>query len=67
MGDIPFVTNLRIFLANENVQFFDYSDIVKINPEFEKTKYWKDNAHLNEMGANIFTSIFIKDIIHENN
>ena len=64
LGDFFFVSNLEDLLKKEKTHFVDYSKINKTFTQFKNTKYWKDNDHLNDLGANIFTSILINDLLN---
>ena len=61
LGNIYCNESLMNLFIEHNIEFYDYSDISLDHAIFKDTKYWKDNAHLNREGADIFTDILIRD------
>ena len=51
---------MNLFIEHD-IEFYNYSDILKYHTIFKEAKYWKDKAHLNKEGADIFTDILIRD------
>jgi hypothetical protein len=61
LGNIYCNENLMNLFIEHDIEFYDYSDILTDHAIFKETKYWKDNAHLNKEGADIFTDILVRD------
>ncbi len=56
------INELKTIFKKNDVDFFDYSNYLKV---YKDTKYFKDQLHLNAIGAKVFSTDLVKRIKNE--
>ena len=49
---------LKHFLENENISYYNFKAVSLTDLGLESNKFWRDPAHLNHSGAEVFTTFF---------
>ena len=60
--DVKWNDEFRALLSDLNLKWLNYASLGSKAQSFADISVWKDNAHLNHIGADIFTKIVIQDL-----